>query len=677
MIKRLFLNFICVMLIVFLVVPARSTETSVISLPDNTRILSVIPQNAGSLIVESAGKLFALTPGQSSHVTELAARPSPESAVVAYSDELLLVTKEGGLIKRQSGEWTGETKLSVDDVNRVVMAQKIDELIFASFAMEGQPQAMIAVYDRATGNSRVLTESFGNGWFYPVRQHALGSIRMKDMAWVQQILDVDSAQVTENPVQGLPNDIRAFCYDPGTSTFYFATPDKVLYGSSIDRLQLFSQQGGVRDIAPITQDKVVLLTNDGMIIRTPQSGQSPTLQVLGLAPPFADKYFQETGIKIVERQASVSNMEEIAAMLSTKDASVDLFCLFSDNGLGKIKEKNLFVDLSVSSTLMNAKNELYPAISRRLSSKDSELMAWPVYIESWFTSSDRDILQKYGLSSPETFDELIDLFPKVLESGILPEEPARMFDIVSFNREEVLTYFIQQYLYAMDVTGERPNFHDQDVRRILQKIIDNVPVLDPYPPKDGTEIPLFTLASVTDKITNKLTTGFRISKNHPPAVWSHMQVLVVNPFSPNQEEAIRYLEFLSRSRDQSAYALYASMTDPLPNPQVAAEMELLTQEIAQLEEQAKEEPGKLDAAIAQKRAVLLELASNQYLIDEQSIARYQELATHLYISQDASLLYNAELKTVIAQLAQGSIPVKAFAERMNQIVNLIYLESEK
>lgn len=106
-------------------------------------------------------------------------------------------------------------------------------------------------------------------------------------------------------------------------------------------------------------------------------------------------------------------------------------------------------------------------------------------------------------------------------------------------------------------------------------------------------------------------------------------------------------------------------------------MELLTQEIAQLEEQAKEEPGKLDAAIAQKRAVLLELASNQYLIDEQSIARYQELATHLYISQDASLLYNAELKTVIAQLAQGSIPVKAFAERMNQIVNLIYLESEK
>lgn len=132
MIKRLLLNFICVMLIVFLVVPARSTETSVISLPDNTRILSVIPQNAGSLIVESAGKLFALTPGQSSHVTELAARPSPESAVVAYSDELLLVTKEGGLIKRQSGEWTGETKLSVDDVNRVIMAQKIDELIFAS-----------------------------------------------------------------------------------------------------------------------------------------------------------------------------------------------------------------------------------------------------------------------------------------------------------------------------------------------------------------------------------------------------------------------------------------------------------------------------------------------------------------------------------------------------------------
>lgn len=672
--NKLHVAFMCIALAVCLTAPALAS--AVTALPDGARMLSLIPRGPGRLLVESSGKLYAFTPGDMSGVMELAAKPMYEAAVVAYCDDLMAVTGDGSLMACRGGQWEEEMRLSLDEVNRVIWAQQVDEMIVASFALEGRRQALIAAYHRPTGAARVLSEAFGSGRFYPAGERALGSLYLKDAEWMHQVMDVDTLQVTETPVQGLPYDVRAFCFDPGTATYYVATAGSVLYGPSLDRLQMFSQQGGVRDIAPTGAGEAALLTNDGIIVRRPQTEQALTLSVLGVSPPLANKYFQERGVKIVERQASVSNMEEIAAMLSTRDADIDLFCLFSDNGLGKIKEKGLFVDLSGSELLMQSKAELYPAIARRLSSKESRLMAWPVYMESWFLRVEEELLQAYGFESPDTFDELLDLFPAILDAGMLPDLPARMFDTVSFNRIDVMTYFIQQFLFAEDIAGRRPDFNNPDAQRILQKIIDHVPLQDPYPPGDGTETPLFCLANVTDRLSGDLRTGFRINPDEQPAVWSRLLVMVVNPFSPNKEEAMAYLEFLGSNRGPEAYPLFASMTEPLPDPQVAADMAMLKQELALLEEQAMQEPGKHDEAIAQKKAALNALAEHPYLVDRDSIARYQELSQYLYISEDASLLYNDELKATIAQLAQGNISLRAFAERMNQIVNLIYLERE-
>ncbi|MGI6671467.1 MAG: hypothetical protein ACOX58_07865 [Christensenellales bacterium] len=670
--KRSWLVACCIALLLCPAITSLASPADSFMLPDNLHIISIVPQSEDAVIVESHNQLFVLD-ANDMRTKQVLPKPLSDAAVVVYSDEIAAVTVEGQLIAYEDGDWVVKGELPAPDANRVIWAQRMGDEVFASFALDGSQQALIAACDTASKASRVIAKAFGNGWFYPINEHALGSLRW-DESWLHCVLDLGSNSITEKTVKSLPLAIRSFSYAPSTGLFYFAVPSGILFGTDMQDVKPFSQQGGVRDIAPLKDGKAALLVDNGVYVRSPQADSAFTMTVLGIAPPLADKYFLQTGVKIAERQTMLGNMEDIAAMLASKDASIDLFCLFSDNGLGKIKEKGLFVDLSASPILNQAKAELYPAIARRLSSGECGLMAWPVYMESWFVRADSELLGAYGFDTPATFDELVDLFPKIIESGLLPDAQARMFDIMSYCREEVLTYFIQQYLFAMDIAGERPDFFNPDVLRILQKIVENVPVEDPYPPQDGTESPLFYLATVTDQISDAYLTGFRIAASQPAAIWSHLLVMVVNPFSAHKAEAISYLEFLSSNRGQEAYPLYASMTEPLPNPQVAAEMDALKDSLKKLQAQSQKEPGAFDTAIAQTKAALEQLEPYQYLVDPDSIARYHELAQYLYISEDASLLYNSDLTNIIAQLAQGNLGLEGFAERMNQIIRLIYLE---
>lgn len=671
MIKRLFVIVCCMALLVFQGAAGAAETGGSYALPDGAGIVSLVPQSEDTLMVESHHQLLLLH-SDTMQAEQATPKPPYESAMVAYDDAISAVSIEGMLLSYEGGSWEIKGELDVQDANRVIWAQRIGDRIFASFAMEGSAQAMIAAYDSKTKTSQTVAEAFGNGWFYPVDGHTLGSLRQDGEQWLHCVIDLDSKAISESPVKSLPIELRAFSYLPSSGQYYLAAADGILYGKDLNELKRFSQQGGVSDVVPLQGDRAALRIEDKIYIRQPQSGEAFTLKVMGIDPPLGAKYYLETGIKVEGRQTAGGSTEDIATMLYSKDDSVDLFCLFSDGGLGKIKEKGLFADLSVSQTLRSAKDDLYPSIARRLSGGESELMAWPVYMESWFTRADRELLGKYGFDTPETFDALIELLPKIAASGMLQEEGARMFDIMPYSREDMLAYFIQQYLFAMDSAGQKPDFSNKDVMRILQKITENIPVEDPNPSEDGTESPLFSLATVSSEISDELLAGFGISKDQPPAVWSRILVMVVNPFSTHKEEAISYLEFLSKNRGRDGYAMYASMKDPLPNPQALAEIEALQSKLDAF--QAQQEGSKLDEAIAQTKAELKELEASRYLVSPESIARYQTLAGQLYISEDASLLYNDDLRSVIAQLAQGNIGLEGFAERMNQLVKLIYLE---
>lgn len=674
--KRLFLVVCCAAILFGTTVAGVAATADSYMLPDHTYIVSIVPKDEDEMIVESQRQLAILSTNVM-RAERVLPKPQVEAAMVAYSEDIMAVTAEGQLLRFKDKDWLVLGTLPIPEAGRVIWAQRIGDEIIASFAMDGAEKALLAGYDTAKETARVITKGFGNGWFYPVNEHVLGSLFRKKSQWLHCVIDLRGGSVTENPVDALPADVRSFAFSPTAGLFYLATPDSVWFGTDLNQLKRFSQQGGVRDVVALKEGKAALLVNDGIYVRMPQADTALSLTVLGIAPPLADRYFLETGVKIEERQTALGSMEDIATMLSSRDASIDLFCFFSDRGLDRIKEKGLYVDLAASAILTSAKGELYPAIAQHLSCSDSELMAWPVYIESWFARADGELLHQYGFDTPTTFDELVDLFPRIIEAGVLQDQSARMFDIISYCREEVLTYFIQQYLFAMDIAGEKPDFFDPDVLRILQKIVDNVPVEDPAPSQDGTEIPLFYLANVTDRITDACGTGFRVAEDQPSAVWSHMLVMVVNPYSARKAEAVSYLEFLTSHRGPEAYTMYASMTDPVLNPQTAAEMEELNDQLARLQEQGKKEPGTLDMAIVQAQGALEQLESRLYVVDPDSIARYHELARHLYISEGASLLYNSDLSNVIAQLAQGKLDIQGFSRRMNQIIRLIYLEGGK
>ncbi len=454
------------------------------------------------------------------------------------------------------------------------------------------------------------------------------------------------------------------------------------------RLKAFSQQPYTSDLRTIMQGNNTIATHWGIadfildehsvlvatshsLTRLDRDHQTTASQLSvrcgwQVNPEVSNDYYLKTGIQIMD-----SDVSDIAQALITHDSSVDLFIMSTQEELVNLKKGKYYVPLNDSQILQKQSSLLYDKVRSVLYDGDS-LMCWPISVFPIVGSmGDKIRLEKLGFSYPTTYDEFLDVATALPQCDWWDDSYA--VTSYRFNQENVLTKFIQRYLFEIQTTDNpNPSFDTETFRRLVRRIREEVPKDAPPPPEE--EIPEYMLEMdvyAIDRLSSDMLPPITIEPNARPAVQVDMRVAFINPYSPNQAQAVAFLEYLAQRRDLSSYTCY--QLPPLENESLLRE---LTEKQARLDElTAKASSGDENARDAQVQADALRqeieaMSANTYLVSPDMLAAYAELAQGFVIQETSNLVDYATLQKTIRMYLNDAISMEEFIRRLDEQINM-------
>ena len=220
-------------------------------------------------------------------------------------------------------------------------------------------------------------------------------------------------------------------------------------------------------------------------------------------------------------------------------------------------------------------------------------------------------------------------------------------------------------------------FDTEDFRRLAEKILDTVPLEDPYPRTDGYEDALFC-TSYSNLIRATQLAPLRISAEEATRINASFRVLIINPYSPHKDEALRYIEYMATKRTAEDYFIYESMNQPMINQATLQQLEMTDQKIADAQD-AIPDPSKererlaLLSQLEQERQFL---ESELYIVSAKDIQSYAMLSQDFVILENSELLYNDRIEALVSQVAQGAISLDQFIDKADAYVQMVIQEGK-
>ncbi len=376
---------------------------------------------------------------------------------------------------------------------------------------------------------------------------------------------------------------------------------------------------------------------------------------------YSNQYWMQTGIQI---QA----MEDVdmAQALLTQDGTVDIFMMYTLEGLANIKKGHYYTGLNSSDVLMAQTEKMYGAIRNALF--DGEvLMAWPVWTCVSLGSRDsKQQLESLGYAYPTTFDEYLDVAKALRESDWWDDVNYNISGRYAFCQEEQLIYLITRYLLEAEASGVTPDFDTDTFRRLTLRIRAEVP-REAAPPVDIATSMLDMESYAYETISDRMLPPMCIDPSHQGAAELQMMVAIVNPYSDNQAEAVAFLEYLAQIRDAYSYIIY--QLPPMQDEATAARVsELEAQRDALLQEaaaggekarDARDEAGALSAQIAR-------LQSSAYIVSPEALETYAEIANGYVVQETEALFDNETMTRYIRMYLNDVVTLDEFISRLNE-----------
>lgn len=405
---------------------------------------------------------------------------------------------------------------------------------------------------------------------------------------------------------------------------------------------------------------------------------SGKISILGYSTRYNSDFSQETGISIVERQCQgESIMDDVATAIVTQDGSIDIFAIWTEEGLEFFKNKGFYYDLKCSAVLQNAFTEMYPAIQIAMQTNEQQIASWPVEAYITLMTQDTEMLQSHGFENISTWDEAIDVISILGKENFFQSHHYVPFNTYSYDRANILSFFVQEYMMGFYVENAEVTFNTEAFRRLARKILNVVPIEDPYPRTDGYEDALFC-TSYSNLIRATQLAPLRISSDEATRINASFRVLIINPYSPHKEEAIKYIEYMATKRTAEDYFIYESMNQPMINQATLQQLEITDRKIAD-EQSNIPDPSKerehleLLSLLEQERQFL---ESELYIVSEKDIQSYAMLSKDFVILENSDLLYNDRIEALILQVAQGAISLDQFIHKADAYVQMVIEEGK-
>lgn len=411
-----------------------------------------------------------------------------------------------------------------------------------------------------------------------------------------------------------------------------------------------------------------------------------TLKILGSVSDSIIKQYvaanPQVSIVLDPRESSFLGLQE--ALLSG-DNSIDLFLVESDGIYSEVVEKGYAASLSSSDYLTQRVSALYPWAQEVLT-QGGNLYALPVTVTSNYWTINRTKWQELGLGEyPKTYEELFRI-AEIWEEIYAEDYPNYYLFECMDEMPGMLRTIVRQYLLAHEDWTAPVDFDTAEFRSAIQSVLEH-PDAFVY---DGERMALIM------SYPQYLGTGYNdedlVESLLPPALTADssqvvsgtMELLIMNPSSEHQEEAMKFMEFYMAHLDaMTAYKLDASCTEPLRPETYEDTMHSLMEQINTLT--AKLE-SVTDPTTKSELMETLETFQRRYALQEsnwrfsaEDVAIYQGIAektvmpTKTIYPVGSSI--NAEaFDAVIDQFAAGSMSLDQFIRTLNERSNIMFLE---
>lgn len=483
---------------------------------------------------------------------------------------------------------------------------------------------------------------------------------------------------SEASFSGETPDLLPIAYDFGSDKLYAASAGSVLCSSAQSGFFELVSLKDVSGLAVLGSESLLAWSGNSVYEFTPgDTHASGALSIMGMSTRFDNAFTASTGISLsLYEHPTMDVMEHLSLALASQDASVDVYSFLTRDGLSRIRDRKMYTDLSQSDVLTSLSHELYPAI-RAVLYDEGKLICWPIYVQPLLRMQSNDLLSQYGLDSPNTMDDLLDLLPQIVQLGVVEENGLRLFDTMQYTTKDMMTYLVRQFIFHQQQHGVEVDFNNDIFRHLAQRIVSEVPMRSPFPEPLGDEMPLFIMSAISPVIQEGLLPPLKLDENTDSAIETWVQVAVINPFSLNKSQALQYLEYYAQQKDEESYSYFASMNEPYKSTYVAQEITRL-RNILGYDKSAvpsSEEKQEHDIKVMQLESLLEQLRASEYLVTESAIANYHLLSSQFIVSDNELIQYDNNLSSIIDQLVAGRFTLEAFINSCNHHVGLIYREN--
>lgn len=670
---------------------AESNPAPYFTLEKDTSIESMASDQQGGVYLLTQKGLFYLSDANHDTGVLLNQEALEIAGIVCESDVLYAITSLHEMLRFNAGVWEkiGKAEQYQDTFHLAQMTAGDGHIYYSFREEENNDRVHVMDFHIQSASFSEMTD-FSCWWIgYDESRHVLMSVDLNhesetdhDAPASYAVLRYDpSRQQTLEPVS-IPNLYGVFWQtcNTQTGTIYFSTTDNHVLSWNADQ--------GLQNIAVAKRSGKMVSLSDGRVLLVDMDEQgrwflhsvgqqhtTVTLTVQGYENEKNVAFTQQTGIDLRLAQ-DTTDMEAIAELMVMQNSEIDLFAVRTENGLNLVKDKGFFADLSQNAVLRDAAVRMYPAVTRPVMTENGMMAAFPVVAQPCFLDINAEALASVSIPLPQTWDDLLDVLPQVLDSDLMQEDYVP-FDTIACNRLEVLQRFVRDYMLSMQINQRPVDFAQEDFRRIAERILREVPKEDPCPRGDeGTEEALFALDTVPVPIMAGLSLPLRVHAEDASAVFTSVLALVVNPYSKHQPEAFRYLEFLANLHDPRSYAHIASMTEPTFYPGQQAVLEEARARLAAEEQRAVSEAdarGHQDE-IERLREEVRELEQSCYMVSPKDIAWYQSVAPYLIATDQPLITADESFQTLVAQLAEGKMSLDQFAEKANANIRMREME---
>lgn len=485
----------------------------------------------------------------------------------------------------------------------------------------------------------------------------------------------------------LTQTVHEIAYDVSRDCVYLTSNLGRLYAWTPDAgvtLAAYVLSGDLWGLTVVDDTHVAAIADGNVSVRDvtqdPDASSLRVFQTYGRSKQYERFLAENPEVAVVfEGGGGKSAEEQFVEDMQSRRSDIDVYVLSDPDLLSVLDQKGYFLDLSDSPLLSAAVEDMYAPFSSLIRG-DNGIIALPQTLYLTVLGYRAEFFDTFQLEQPTDVGSLLSLAQRWLDEFAYENETAR-FDPFSNNVD--LIHLLSRYADECAGNGCDVVYNTPQLQALLEQFLDVWHAYEGFGPTDRAEMWAMNLVDLPHSGYYVCTPLSILAQNEPVISGTDMEMsyLVINPFTTQPQAALRLVESVMESWDANTrLLLLRSWAHPVESESYAQDKALAQEELAQWEAElaGATEPlrkAEIEAEIQSVTQRLAELEEYRYDVTQEEVDGYLSVVNRIVLtSPNPARILAQEQPELFDQLMDGAMDVPRFLQTLDERAAAIFLE---